>query len=200
MVTKIMQTTETKTVRQQNIIDAARRVIHSKGIESLTTRQIAQELNLTNGALYRHFKSKKEIIDLLIEDTEKTLLATISQAAHTKGNSIERLESIFETHISYSERMKGTSFVIINEVSGIKDKELQMKTLGVINKYLETIKGIIIEGQKEGLIRDDVNPESASVVFLGTLQTLVTIWSLSAYEKSLRKDKLFDVIKAGLLK
>ena len=63
-----------RTACQSRIIDSARRIIFSKGIESLTTREIAKDLQLTNGSLYRHFKNKKEIISILIDDIEETLL------------------------------------------------------------------------------------------------------------------------------
>lgn len=165
-----------------------------KGVENLTTRMIARELRLTNGALYRHFQSKKEIISLLIDDIEETLLATIREAAHTKGDPLYRLENIFLSHLSYAEQMKGTSFVIINEVSGIKDKNLQRKMFSVLNRYLKTIKEIIMEGIESGLFRKELNPASASIVFFGTIQSMVTLWSLSGYRLSFRKNQFAQTL------
>ena len=68
------------TVRQREIIIAAREVIFSKGIEKLTVREIAKELKITNGALYRHFKSKNEIMSLLIDDIEENLAVCHSRS------------------------------------------------------------------------------------------------------------------------
>lgn len=175
------------TVRQREIIIAARAVIFSKGIEKLTVREIAKELKITNGALYRHFKSKNEIISLLIDDIEETLLSAIQEAANKTGDPLEKLESIFLSHLSYSEQMKGTSFTVINQVSGLKDKRLKRKMLGVLSKYLKTIKGIVIQGMESGIFRKDIDPNSASIVFLGTLQSMVTLWCLSGYKLSLKK-------------
>ena len=84
-----------RTPRQQEIVDAARKIITSRGIKSLTTRERARELKITDGALYRHFKSKDEIISLLIDDIEDTLLSAIQEAANMNADPIKKLESIF---------------------------------------------------------------------------------------------------------
>lgn len=187
-----------RTVRQQSIIEAARKIIFLKGIESLTVREIAKELNITNGALYRHFKSKKEILSLLIDDIEETLLTTIREAADAQGDVIEKLKNIFLSHLSYAERMKGTSFAIINEVSAIKDKNLQRKMLNILNRYLNIIQKIVVQGMEEGVFRKDIDPFSASTTFFGSVQSLITLWRLSGYRLSLsqaRLEKTFNVYK-----
>ena len=190
------------TIRQQRIIKSARAVIFSKGIERLTVREIAKELKMTNGALYRHFKSKSEIISLLIDDIEDTLLSAIQEAANKTNDPLQKLESIFQSHLSYSEQMKGTSFTVINQVSALKDKKLKKKMLGVLHKYLKTIKGIVVQGVESGIFRKDIDPTSASIVFLGTIQSIVTLWCLSGYKHSLRKAHLgsmMDIYKGWLV-
>jgi AcrR family transcriptional regulator len=190
------------TVRQREIIIAARAVIFSKGIEKLTVREIAKELKITNGALYRHFKSKDEILSLLIDDIEETMLATIREAADETGNPMQKLESMFLSHLVYSEKMKGTSFAIINQVSGIKNKYLKMKMFRVLNRYIKTIKAIVIDGMEAGIFRRDIDPVSASIVFFGTIQSMVTMWCLSGYKLSLRKahfTRMLDIYKSWLV-
>ena len=44
-------------VRKQQIIEAARKLIIKSGSEHLTVRSIAKEVNITEAAIYRHFKS-----------------------------------------------------------------------------------------------------------------------------------------------
>lgn len=190
-----------RTVRQLEIIIAARAVIFSKGIENLTVREIAKELKITNAALYKHFKSKSEIISLLIDDIEENLLSAIQAAADKTGDPLHKLESIFYSHLSYSEQMKGTSFTVINQVSGLKDSHLKRKMFGVLNKYLKTIKGIVIQGMESGVFRKDIDPNSASVLFFGALQSMVTLWCLSGYKLSLRKahfKQMLDIYKSWL--
>jgi len=157
---------------------------------------------VTNGALYRHFKSKNEIIGLLIDDIEETLLTTIQEAANRYADPLQKLESIFLSHLSYAEQIKGTSFIVINQVSGLKDEHLKTKMFRVFNKYLITIKGIVDQGVETGIFRKDLDSTSASIVFFGSIQSMVTLWCLSGYKLSLKKSyfsQVFDIYKSWLV-
>jgi AcrR family transcriptional regulator len=190
---------QNKTLRQQEIIEAARTIIFNKGIESLTVREIADELKITDGALYRHFKSKDEILSLLIEDIEETLLATISEAAKKSDDPLAKMENIFLSHLHYAEKRKGVTFIVM---TSLKDKKLQKKMFGVINKYLKVIKKTLKQGVEQGKFRLDINLDSASIAFLGMIQGMVTIWGLSRYRYALKKDRItgmFTTYKRGIM-
>ncbi len=193
---------KTRTVSQQKIVDAARRIIIAQGMEDLTVREIARELNITDGALYRHFKGKKEIISLLIDDIEETLLSVIDEAASKTKKPLQKLENIFWSHLSYVEKRKGVSFIVINNILSMKDKALQNKVYGVINKYLDRIKNILSEGIKDGDCRNNMNLDAASGAFFGIIQCRVTLWGLSDYKYSLGKERMeesFYFFKKGIL-
>lgn len=186
------------TLRQQEIVEAARTIIFNKGIESLTVRKIASELKITDGALYRHFKSKDEILSLLITDIEQTLLAAIAESAAKSDDPLIKMQNIFLAHLNYAEKRKGVTFIVM---ASLKDRKLQKKMFGVINKYLKVIKGILKQGIAKGQFRADINLESTSIAFLGMIQSLVTIWGLSRYRYSLKKDRImgmFNTYKRGI--
>ena len=141
-------------------------------------------------------------MSLLIDDIEENLLYAIQEAAKKSNDPLQKLENIFLSHLSYSEQMKGTSFTVINQVSGIQDKDLKIKMFGVLNKYLMTIKEILIEGMEEGIFRKDIDSTSASIVFFGTIQSIVTLWCLSGYKLSLKKAEFtqaVDIYKSWLV-
>jgi AcrR family transcriptional regulator len=191
-----------RTVSQQKIINTARQIIITKGMENLTVREIADKLGITDGALYRHFEGKREIINLLIDDIEETLLSAIDEAASETQKPLEKLENIFWSHLSYVEKRKGVSFIVINNTLSMKDKSLQNKVYGVINKYLERIKRILSEGIKKGDFRESMNPEAGSTTFFGIIQCMVTLWALSDYKYSLGKERMeesFNFFKKGIL-
>lgn len=189
------------TDKQKEIVESVRRIISAKGIESLTIHQIAKDLGVTDGALYRHFKSKNEIIGLLIEDIERTLLDTIKTAAGKINNPINKLENILSSHLSYAEQRKGMSFIVINETLNLQDRNLKRRMLKVIHAYLKEIKTILIDGAESGKIRKNIDFVSASIAFFGMVQSMVTLWALSGFRYSLKKRylKLFDIYKKGVI-
>lgn len=190
------------TIRQQEIVESVRKIICSRGIKNLTIHEIAKRLEVTDGALYRHFRSKAEIISQLIDEIEETLLVTIKEAIDKSADPIQKLENIFLFHLSYSQQRKGITFKIINETLNIENKSLQRKMFGVINKYLKTIEAILLEGVKLGKLRKDLDCASASIVFFGIVQSMVTHWALGGFRSPLEKnhlDEMLNIYKNGVL-
>ena len=106
----------------------------------MTIRAIAKELSVTEGALYRHFKSKHEIISLLIDDVENSLLTVIEMPARFPGDPVDKLRKVFVTHVSNAEQRKGMTLIVINESLTIKDKRIKKKMLRVMAGYQEILK------------------------------------------------------------
>jgi AcrR family transcriptional regulator len=189
------------TLRQQEIVNAARKIITTKGTKSLTIRQIAKELRITNGALYRHFESKDGIVKLLVQDIEDSLLKNIKKAAEASDDHLQKLKNIFFSHLSYTEQRKGSTFIIINKTLSTKNKKLQKQMYVVVRQYLKTIETILSEGIASGRFRRGIKVSFASIAFFGMIQGVVTIWSLSGFDPCFMNNlsELFDIYKSAIL-
>jgi AcrR family transcriptional regulator len=177
---------ESTRVRRQQIISAARTLIVKYGSEHVTVRRMADEIGVSEGAIYRHFKSKRDIISFLVDDIEGTLLRDLGKNAASKGGSLESLEKILISHISSIEQRKGVSFQVIAEIVSLGDKKLNKKIYGVINKYILQVKEILALGITEGVIQPELDLDAASTMFFNMIQGLVDIWALSQYSFKLR--------------
>lgn len=189
------------TDRQQTIVDAAKKIIISRGFENLTIRAIAQNISVTDGALYRHFKSKHEIISLLIDDVETTLLTAIQQAAYSSGDPLAKLRRIFLSHISNAEQRKGMTLIVINESFTIRDKKIKKKMLTVMSRYQEILKAVLKEGIELKKINKNIDIDAAGIAFFGMVQAAVTFWALNDFNYHLKSntlDRMFDQYVMGL--
>jgi TetR/AcrR family transcriptional regulator len=189
-------------IRQQEIVDAARKIITTKGTKSLTVRQIAKEIKITNGALYKHFEAKNGIVRLLIKDIEKSLLSNIQKAAQAADDPLQKLKNIFFSHLSYTEQRKGSTFLVINETLSLKDKQLQNEMYEVVRQYLKTIESIFSEGIAAGKFRKGIKASSASIGFFGMIQGVVTVWSLCGFDPAFMNSHLaglFEIYQFGIL-
>jgi AcrR family transcriptional regulator len=165
--------------RREQIITASRRLIMKYGSEHVTVRRIAAEIGISEGALYRHFKSKKEVL-FLIQHIEENLIGDLRKRPATK-NILGTLEDTLRNHLSSMEQRKGISFLVIAEIISLGDKELNKRVLEVLSKYISNIKNLLLEGIKTGEIRKGIDPEMVATSFFGTLQGLITVWALSNY-------------------
>jgi AcrR family transcriptional regulator len=178
---------ESTRVRRKQIISAARSLIAKHGSEHVTVRRVANEIGVTEGAIYRHFKSKSDVLSLLVDHIEETLLGDIKKNVTGKIGSLESLEKILISHVSSIEQKKGVSFQVIAEIVSLGDKKLNNKIYAVINKYILQIKEILGRGITEGIIRPELDLDAASNMFFSLIQGLVDIWALSQYNFDLRQ-------------
>jgi len=178
---------ENTQVRQKQIISAARRLIVKYGSEHVTVRRMAKEIGVSEGAIYRHFKSKNDILSFLVDDIRENLLGDIDKNSSRKISSMEILENIITDHISAIEQRKGVTFLAIAEIISLGDKKLNKKINDVIEQYTNRIKTVLESGVQEGVIRADVDLEAASLLFFSMIQGLVNIWALSQYKINLQE-------------
>jgi len=167
-------------VRRKQIVEASRRLIMKYGSEHVTVRRIAKEIGISEGALYRHFKSKKEIFLFLVRHIEENLISDLQKGSARK-HVLGVLENTLRNHLSSIEQRKGISFLVIAEIISLGDKGLNRRALEVLKKYINNIRELLIEGIKTGEIRQSINPEMAATAFFGAIQGLITIWALSDY-------------------
>jgi AcrR family transcriptional regulator len=174
-------------VRQRQIVNAAAKLIVKYGSEHVTIKKIAQEIGTSEAAIYRHFKSKRDILSLLVDDIENTLMSEIQLTAPNGRYELETIENMFKEHMSQIVRRRGISFQVIAEIISFGDPKLNHKVYEVIGKYTNRIRGILSEGVKTGAIREGLDLDAVSVLFFSMTQGLVNIWTLSHYSFDLKQ-------------
>jgi AcrR family transcriptional regulator len=170
---------ESTNIRKKQLANAAIRIIIKFGSEHITIKKIAQEVGISETAIYRHFKSKGELLSFLIDDIEMTLLSEIELNPMGNPYTLEALEKTIKNHIEKVAQRKGISFQIIAEIVSLGSKKLNKQVYGLINKYIGRIEDILKEGSKSGVIRSDIDLNAAATIFFGMTQGLVNTWTLS---------------------
>jgi len=172
-------------IRQHQIVDVARKIAATRGIEDLTVREIARGVGISEGDIYRHFKSKKDILLLLMDDIENTLLETVEEAASRQTKALDKLREVLVAHLSYVEQRNGVSFIVIAEALRLSDRDLRRKMLEVVERYLAHIKEILTQAVEKEEIEADIDIDTAATMFFAMVQTTVTLWSASEHAFSL---------------
>jgi AcrR family transcriptional regulator len=163
-------------------------LIIKRGSENVTVRAIANEVGLSEGALYRHFKSKRDILSLLADTIEEDLLGDITTNSTVSDSCLEILDSILKGHFSAIKQRQGISFQVIAEIISLGDKKLNRRIYEIIGKYIDGIKGLLAKGVKSGELRKGLDLDGMALLFFGMVQGLVNIWALSNYEYNLEEN------------
>jgi AcrR family transcriptional regulator len=198
---KIVRKRQSTVLRRKQIIETLRKIIIKYGSEHVTVRTLAKEIGVSGGAIYRHFKSKREILLFLVDDIEENLIGDIEKSYPIK-NPLELLAKISRDLLSSIEQRKGVSFLVIAEIISLGDKRLNRKISEVLNSFLGHIKQIILEGIKTGEIREDIDVDMATTTFFGMLQGLVTIWSLNGFPSTLelKNESMWNIFLEAIKK
>lgn len=170
---------ENTEIRQKQIVNAAGRLIFKYGSEHLTVKRIAEEVGISDAAIYRHFKSKRSILSFLLSHIEESLLRDISQeTAETEPMSLDNIERIIGNHFSQISMHKGFSFQIIAEIISLGDRKLNKQASQTIDKYISRLKELLTAGVSDGAVRQDIDLDAAATLLFALIQGLVNIWAL----------------------
>ena len=194
----MVRTYKRELTRKEQIVNAARKLVIKYGSENVTIRRIAQEVGLSEAAIYRHFKSKRDILYLLVESIESNLISDIDSQGHPEYG---RLENILLNHLSALEMRRGISFQVIAEIISLGDKKLNSRIYQTIQKYIEKLKELLLKEVEKGEMSADIDVEAAAVILFSVVQGLSNIWTLSNYSFN-PKDKfepILDVLRKGLI-
>jgi len=188
------------TVRKKQIMAAARKLIMRSGSEHVTVRNMAKEVGISQAAIYRHFKSKTEILSFLAESVADGLLHDIDMARNIGFTSLDIIDEILRSHLSRIEQKRGMSFLVLAEVISFGDKSLNKKVSDNIRIYVDRLKILLSDGVRAELIRKDIDLEAAALLLFGMIQGLVYTWALSGYKFDLTKkySDLWKVYKTSL--
>jgi AcrR family transcriptional regulator len=196
----VAQGHKSTSVRKKQIMDAARKLIMRSGSEHVTVRNMAKEVGISEAAIYRHFKSKTEILSFLADTVADGLLHDIEAAGSVGFTSVEIVNEILRTHLSSIEQRRGLSFLVLAEIISFGDKALNKKVSDSIQIYVERLRLLLADGARAGLVRSDINLHAAALLLFGMIQGLVNIWALNGYKFDLTEkySELWKVYKESI--
>jgi len=188
------------TVRKQQILDAARKLIMRSGSEHVTIKNMAKEVGISDSAIYRHFKSKTEILSFLADSVVDGLIQDIEMARRVSFTSMNIIDEILRTHLSKIKQKRGLSFLVLAEIISFGDESLNKKVSDNIHSYVDRLRVVLSDGVRSGVVRQDIDLEAAVLLLFGMIQGLVNIWALNAYKFDLvkRYSDLWEVCKKSL--
>lgn len=83
--------------KKQQILEIAKEIVETEGIEKLSIRKIATKLQQTPGIIYHYYKDKEAIIDAIVEQGDQNIVHIVSQ--EVSGNPVEKFEKLMSNYI-----------------------------------------------------------------------------------------------------
>lgn len=186
--------------RQDQIAEAALDVVASQGMKALNVAAVAQRVGLVPSAIYRHFKSKEEILDVVLELIGNRLWANVLIVCEQTEHALERLQQLLMRHVKLIRENSAIPSVIFSDEVYGGNRERRLKAGVLIQDYLAEVERIVRNGQRRGQIRPELRAQTVAALFLGIIQPAAIISHLDDTKLNLEKHagEAWEILRVAL--
>ena len=122
--------------RKLQILQTLASMLEQPKGEKITTAALAARMDVSEAALYRHFASKAQMFEGLIEFIESTVFGLINQITTQQENGLLQVQAMVNMLLNFSERNPGMTRVIIGDALVNEDARLQLR----MNQFVERVE------------------------------------------------------------
>ena len=113
--------------RKHAILQSLAAMLQNPKGEKITTAALAARLDVSEAALYRHFASKAQMYEGLIEFIEQTLFGLINKLCSEESSGLKQVEGVIGILLGFAQKNSGMTRVLIGDVLVNEDERLQAR-------------------------------------------------------------------------
>ncbi|MDO8349593.1 MAG: TetR/AcrR family transcriptional regulator [Gallionella sp.] len=188
--------------RQSEIVRVAVHLAAEKGIDSVTTQDMADAMNVTQGAVFKHFPTKDDIWFAVISWIRGRLMTVLEKAAAEASDPINAIERMFYAHITFISKHPAIPRLLFTEMLHKKNSKLRDLIQEIISGYEGKIAGLLEAAKQQSLVAHDLDSQNAAVLYIGMIQGLFMQVSIFGGKRSLLDEakKTFPIYLYGIKK
>jgi len=175
--------------RQFEIIESAGKLLSAGGIYNLTTKNLANEMHFSEAALYRHFKSKDEIIIAMLKYLASSMDERMHKVLNTTDNSYDKLSAMFVSQFKFFNDNKHFLAAIFSDGLWEKNQKIHNAVKGVMAVKRKYLDAIFTQGIKNNEFTSKVDKASLIHISMATFRLHMLKWKMNNYA--------FDVEQGG---
>ena len=126
--------------RKQQILEALAKMLENPKREKITTASLAEKLDVSEAALYRHFASKAQMFEGLIEFIETSIFGVINKITSEETDGAKQIQAIITMLLKFAEKNPGMTRVLIGDALVNEDDRLQVRINQVHDRIEMTLK------------------------------------------------------------
>ena len=126
--------------RRVQILQALATMLEQPGAERVTTSSLASKLEVSEAALYRHFASKAQMFEGLIEFIEQSVFTLVNQIAEREPNPEARTRRLVTMVLQFAEKNPGMTRVMVGDALVFENDRLQERMNQFFDKLESSLK------------------------------------------------------------
>jgi TetR/AcrR family transcriptional regulator len=141
--------------RKLQILQTLATMLEQPKGEKITTAALAARIDVSEAALYRHFASKAQMFEGLIEFIEATVFGLINQISEQQESGLSQVQAIAGMLLNFAERNPGMTRVLIGDALVNEDGRLQLRMNQFVERVELALKQSLRVAVTQGLAKED---------------------------------------------
>jgi TetR/AcrR family transcriptional regulator len=161
--------------RREQILQTLAGMLEQPGTERITTALLAAKLDVSEAALYRHFASKAQMFEGLIDFIEHSLFSLINQIAEREGDGAQKAARMVTVLLQFGEKNPGMARVMVGDALVFENERLHQRMNQLFERIESALRQVLraaAEANKSASPTADAQVRAAAMVAfaLGQLQ------------------------------
>ncbi len=164
--------------RRLQILQTLAEMLEQPKGEKITTAALAARLDCSEAALYRHFASKAQMFDGLIEFIEQSLFGVINQITSDEAEGFKQVEQILALLLRFAQKNRGMTRVLIGDALAGEHERLQAR----VNALLDKLEAALKQALRIAATQENLKPDAD----FGALANLLRCYAVGRWEQYAR--------------
>ncbi len=169
---------KTGDARQAEIIAVTRDLIFNEGFSNFTVRTVANRIGISEAAIYRHFKSKEDLLLGLLDSLFIPWREALESLLQEKVAARIKLRRLVEIHLHHLVIRQLNPILFFSEAIRPENCQLFEKLSSSLGFLQNTAAAIVRQGIAGREFKPETDVDSAVACIVGLIQTTVIRWTL----------------------
>ena len=175
--------------RRVQILQALAAMLEQPGAERITTAALAARLSVSEAALYRHFASKAQMFEGLIEFIENSVFSLVNQIAEREqatssaedpGAGARNAAKVVMLLLQFAEKNPGMTRVMVGDALVFENERLQQR----MNQFFDKIEAALKQSLRSGADANGSATPSVDTLVLASALTAFAVGRLHRFARS----------------
>ena len=180
--------------RRIQILQTLAQMLEQPGAERITTAALAARLSVSEAALYRHFASKAQMFEGLIEFIESSVFALANQIVERESSPSLQAQRIAMVVLQFAEKNPGMTRVMVGDALVFENERLNAR----MSQFFERIESLLRQCLRQVAETQGASTPSVQANALASAVTALVVGRLQRFARSGFKRLPTEAAEAGL--
>jgi len=166
--------------RRVQILQTLASMLEQPGAERITTAALAARLDVSEAALYRHFASKAQMFEGLIEFIESSVFTLVNQIAEREADGLVQARRMVQVLLQFGERNPGMVRVMVGDALVFEHERLNAR----MNQFFDRVEGQLRQCLRTGADAAGAATPTADAQALASGLVALAMGRLQRYARS----------------